>query len=130
MRKKHAVMLIPVLLLTLCAWQCNTPNTPYGKAVKVGLDITDALHTGADTADKLRLNGTITVDEEKTVLQYMQAANNLTVDVYGPCVQAAHLAGDHASAFLACATSLNQSVSNPSLLAQLHVSNPKSQQTV
>lgn len=122
--------IVPILLLTLGAWQCNTSNTPYGKAVKVGLDVTDAAHTGADTVDKLRLNGTVTVEEERMVLHYLDTVNNLDISVYGPCVQAAHLSGDTASGYLACGNSLVTSLSDPSLLAQLHVSNPKSQQAV
>lgn len=121
--------IVPILLLTLGAWQCN-PSTPYGKAGKVGLDITDAVHTGADTADKLRLNHTITADEERAVLGYLNTVNDLDVNVYGKCITAAHLSGDTAGAYLACGNSLVGSLSDPALLAELHVSDPKSQQSV
>lgn len=117
------------LVATTAAFQCNT-STPYGKAVKVGLDITDTVHTGADTVDKLRLNGTLTVEEERTVLGYFATVNRLDVEVYGPCIQAAHLAGDKPQGFLGCAQSLANSLQDPSLLASVHVSNPDSQRKV
>lgn len=130
MRKKQVVMLVPILLLTLCAWQCNTPNTPYGKAIKVGLDITDNLHTGADTVDKLRLNGTLTVDEERTYLTWSNTANDFVTGPYAQCVQSAHLAGDQTQAFVSCAQTLGSTLSNSSTLAAIHITNQASQQKV
>lgn len=126
LKKYLAVLLLATATLMLSA----CPNTPYGKAGKIGLDITDTVKTGADTVDKLRLNGTLTVDEEKMVLHYFDTVNNLTVDVYGPCVKAAHLAGDKASGFLGCVNSLSTSISNPALLQQIRISNPDSQAKV
>lgn len=117
-----------LLILTLVLAAC--PKTPYGKAVKAGLDVTDTIHTGADSLDKLRLNGTISVEDERAAQNYLDAINKLDVDVYGPCVQAAHLAGDKSQGFVACAQSMVKSVGDPNLLASFHVTNPQSQQTV
>lgn len=120
---------VPILLLALGAWTCST-NTPYGKAVKVGLDITDSLHTGADTVDKLRLNGTLTVDEERTFLNWDNAANDFVTGPYAQCVQQAHLAGDQTQGFVACAQTLGTTLSNTTALSTLHITNPTSQQKV
>lgn len=122
--KKLLLLMAATLLLTAC------PSTPYGKAVKTGLDITDTLHTGADTVDKLRLSGTLTVDEERSALTYMKTLNHLDTDVYGPCVQAAHLAGGTTTGFIACAQSFAASVNDPQVLNELHISNPQSQQKI
>lgn len=122
--KQTLLLVVATLLLTAC------PSTPYGKAVKTGLDITDTLHTGADTVDKLRLSGSLTVDEERSALTYMNTLNYLDTDVYGPCIQAAHLAGGTSTELVACAQSFAASVSDPTVLAELHISNPQSQQKV
>lgn len=123
------IAVLPILLLTLGAWQCN-PSSPYGKAVKVGLDIIDNLHTGADTVDKLRLNGTLTVDEERTFLNWDNTANDFVTGPYAQCVQQAHLAGDQTQGFVACAQTLGSTLSNSAALSAIHINNPKSQQKV
>lgn len=122
--------LLYLAVLPLCLILAACPNTPYGKAVKLGLDVTDTIHTGADTVDKLRLNGTLTVAEERAALTYLNTLNDLDVNVYGDCVKAAHAASGTAQAYSACATSLANSVSDPKLLAELHITNPQSQQKV
>ncbi len=55
-RKLTVLSAIAVLLVFSAAFSCNT-SSPYGKAIKVGLAITDTIPTGAATLDKLRLNG-------------------------------------------------------------------------
>lgn len=124
------VGLVLALMLPLFAFQCNTTTDSYGVALKVALDITDTAKTGADTVDALRKNGTITKDEEKEALEYLQQLNDIDVKVYVPCVQAAHAAGNAKDGFLACAHSLADSVSDPKLLAEVKITRPDSQQKV
>ena len=118
------------LTLCLCLGMTACPDTPYGKAVKLGLDVTDTINTGAKTVNQLRLNGTLTTGETKTALTYLNTLNDLDVDVYGGCVKAAHESSGNAAAYAACAQSLANSVSDPKLLAELHIVNPESQRKV
>lgn len=104
-----------------------TPDTAYGKALKVGLDITDSIHTGANTVDALRLNGTITKEDEKSTLRYFDALNRLDVDVYQPCVANAHLAGDVPDSFSSCGHSFLTQINDPMFLASFHIVNQHAQ---
>lgn len=124
--KKIAGLLLATLLLTACP----SSDTSYGKAIKVGIDVTDGAHTAADTVDKLRLNGTVTKEEEVAVLHILDSINTVDTTVYGPCVQSAHLAGDSKDGFVACANSLARSLSDPGLLNSVRISNAASQEKV
>lgn len=120
-----SVLALAALIMVAC------PSTPYGKAAKLGLDVTDAIHTGADTLDKLRLNGTVTKDQEKEALQYLNALNKFDTDVYGPCVQKAHLDGGDATVALTdCARGFLNNVNDPLLLASFHITNADTLKTI
>ena len=119
-----AFVLAFALIMTAC------PKTPYGRAAALGLDVTDAIHTGADAIDQLQKNGTISKDDEKVALQYLDALNSLDVDVYGPCVISAHKAGDKPAAFAGCATGMADAISDPGLEAKFRIVNPISQAKV
>lgn len=122
--------LVLALMFPLFAFNCNSTDTPYGIALKAALDITDSAKTGADTADALRKNGTITASEEKEVLEYLQQVNDIDLKVYVPCVQSAHAAAKTKDGFLACAKSLQSSLSDPKLLAEVKITRDDSQQKV
>lgn len=125
MRFKLCFIAIAVLILAACP-----SNTPYGKAITVGLDITDNLRTGAQTVDQLRLNGTVTVEEERTYLNWSNTANDFVTGPYAQCVRTAHLAGDQTAAFVSCAQTLGSTLSNTATLSAIHISNPDSQKKV
>lgn len=121
--------LLTIAFLGFCMLGCPQQDTPYGASGKAALDITDTLHTGADTVDALRIGGTITVEEERTALNAMSALNKLDID-YGSCITKVHAAGDVTSAYMDCANTFLSTVSTSDFLAQVRVSNPKSQQSI
>lgn len=120
------------LLVCLCiviAFETACPNTPYGKAGEAGLNVTQALHTGADIVDQLQVVGAITVTEEKETLHAMDALNTLDM-AYGACIQAAHVAGSKAGAFVACAEIFQAGTKDSVLMKELRVSDPHSQAVI
>jgi hypothetical protein len=125
--KKIATLCL-VFFFTLFTTGCPA-NDPYGVGAKAALDITDTIHTGATAVDQLRVDGTITKDEEKSALGYMNALNDADA-AFGSCVKAAHTAGGKAAAVISCGSSFATAIQNPALLAEVHITNPKSQATV
>lgn len=125
---KSIVLTLCLALVVLFETACPG-NTPFGKAANVGLKVTDILHVGADTVDRLRLNGSISVEEEKVALNEMSVINDMDTS-YGKCVSEAHLAQSSAGAFVSCAETFLQEVKTGSLLTDLHIKNEKSQQTI
>lgn len=109
---------------------CPSASTPYGKAGEVALTVTDVLHTGATTVDTLRVNGTITVDEEKEALHDMDALNSLDI-AFGACIQAAHLnKASKASVYISCAVDFETAVKSSALLTSFHVTSRTAETTV
>jgi hypothetical protein len=120
---KRLVLLLPLLLLlTGC-------NDPYGVAAKLAQDVAVSVNQADITIDQFRVAGSISVDEERTILGYLASLN--TIDgTYISCVQAAHASATKVGGFTACASSLAAAMGNPATLAAIHVSNPESQAKV
>ncbi len=116
-----------VLVLAVIGGGCQ--STPYGKAIQLALDVTDTLHTGADTVDQLQKSGAMTVNDERIALNVMLALN--TADTtYGACVERAHIANGKAAQFLVCANTFSTAINNPAILTQIRIINPNTQAKV
>lgn len=122
---KNISMSLCAVVLLLFTVACPSSDTAYGKANQVGLSITDVLHTGADTADRLRVAGTISKDEEKSALQYMQALNDLDT-VYRNCVESMHAAAATPTGYVDCANAFMSGANDGNLLSDLKISNEES----
>jgi hypothetical protein len=112
-------LIIPLLLLTGC-------KDPYGASEKAAADIGTGIATGMKTVDNLRVSGVISLQEETSVLGYMKFANDAN-GAFGICAQAAHVAGNKAGSFTACAQVFATTLNNPTELALIHVNNPQAQ---
>jgi hypothetical protein len=104
-------------------------NDPYGSGAKVALDVTDTIHAAADTVHSARISGVISVDEEREAQEYFSVLNKADT-AFGGCVKGAHSAGGKAASVIACTNVFSTSISDPTLLAQVHIVNPKTQETV
>jgi hypothetical protein len=91
---------LAVLLLAVTLLGCKDP---YGASEKAALDIGNGIAAGMKTADDLRVTGKIS--------------------------QQVHSSGAK-TGYTVCAVNLQQTLSNPTELALIHVSNPTSQQNV
>ncbi len=118
---KMRFLIIPLLLVIGC-------SGPYGVAAKVAQDVAVSVNQAAITVDQLRMQGAISVDEEKKILGYDASINTLDGQYVG-CVQAAHNQ-TVAGGFTKCAQTLLAGMGDPTTLAALHVSNPQSQAKV
>ena len=117
------VLAITLFGLALFVGGCKDP---YGACEKAAADIGNGIAAGMKTVDALRVSGQISTQEETTVLGYMKFANDAN-GAFGSCAQAAHLAGNKAGSFTACATAFSQTLNNPQELALIHVNNPQAQ---
>lgn len=118
--------LIIVLSAALFGTGCSDP---YGVAAKLAQDVAVSVNQADLTVDQLRVAGTISDTEERSILGYLSSLNTLD-GVYIGCVQAAHANSKTTGGFTACAQTFATAMGNPDTLAALHVSNPNSQQTV
>ena len=120
------MLLAITLALSMAGYACNDP---YGVAAKLAQDVAVSVNQADVTVDQLRVQGTITADEERSILGYLNSINTLD-GVYIGCVQQAHANTGTVGGFTACAQSLASGVGNPATLTAIHVSNPASQQKV
>lgn len=112
-----------VLPLFLALAGCSDP---YGNAAKLAQDVAITVSQADVTVDQFRVAGTISADEERSILGYLSSLN--TVDgVYIGCVQSAHANTSTVGGFTSCAKNLASSIGNPTTLTAIHVSNPDSQ---
>lgn len=129
MRSGIARMSLAVVAILAMTLAIGCPASAYGCAMQLALDVTDTLHTGADTVDQLRAGGTLSVTDERIALNVMLALNAAD-GAYGQCVEQAHLANGKAAQVLACATAFGTAANDPQLLAQIRIINPASQAKV
>jgi len=118
--KKLAVLLLAVTLMGC--------KDPYGASEKAALNIGNAIAAGMKTADDLRVNGKISVQEETSILGFLKFANDAN-GAFGNCAQQVHASGAK-TGYTACASVFQVALSNPAELALIHVNNPQSQQEV
>jgi hypothetical protein len=121
MKWKSTVLALALLLATGC-------KDPYGVAAKLAQDVAISVNQADVTIDALRVQGTITADEERQILGYLSTLNTLDGQ-YIACVQVAHNS-TIAGGFTKCAQVLAADMGDPSTLAALHVSNQASQAKV
>jgi hypothetical protein len=119
---KKVLALLLFVSLTGC-------TDPYGVAAKLAQDVAVSVNQADVTIDQFRVDGTVTNDEERTILGYLGSLNTLDGN-YLACVQDAHASPTKVGGFTACAQSLASAMGNPATLAALHVSNPASQAKV
>ena len=117
-----AIALLLVPFTTAC-------TDPYGIAAKLAQDVAVSVNQADVTVDSLRVQGTLTADEERSILGYLNSLNTLDGQYIG-CVQAAHANTGTVGGFTACAQTLSTGIGNPTTLAALHVSNATSQAKV
>lgn len=122
--KRSLVVLVAVFSLSMAG--CKDP---YGACEKAALDIGSGITAGMKSVDALRVAGNITPQEESNILGYLKFANDGN-GAFASCAQAAHASGSKAGSFTACAATFQATLSNPSELALIHVSNPQAQQNV
>lgn len=115
------LLVIPLLLLIAC-------NDPYGVAAKLAQDVAVSVNQADTTIDALRVQGTVSADEERNILGYLNTLNTLDGQ-YIACVQVAH-GQSTAGGFTRCAQTLATGIGDPNTLAALHVSNASSQEKV
>jgi len=116
---KWAIFAVLTFLLGGCA-------DNYGACEKAALNIGNGIAAGMKSVDALRVNGTITVQEETNVLGWLKFANDGN-GAFASCAQSAHTAGNAAGAYTACAQTFQATLTNPTELALIHVSNPNAQ---
>jgi len=120
--KRIAILVLAVLPMMGC-------NDAYGTAAKLAQDVAVAVNQGSTVVDQLRVAGSISDQEERSIIGYLTSLNTLD-GVYIGCVQAAHANTGTVGGFTACAQTLATAMGNPSTLAALHVSNAASQAKV
>jgi uncharacterized protein YdbL (DUF1318 family) len=116
--RKFASVLVFVLATAGC-------KDPYGNAAKLYRDVAVTINQASATVDQFRQQGTVSVEEERTIVGYFGTLNTIN-GTYGACVKVAH-ANTTVGAFTACANTLNRSMSDPAMLAALHITNAKAQ---
>jgi len=119
--KRFAVLLLTVVVLAGC-------KDPYGACEKAALNIGNGIAAGMNTANDLRVAGKISLQEETNILGFLKFANDAN-GVFGACAQQVHASGAK-TGYTTCALTFQQTLSNPTELALIHVSNPDSQQNV
>jgi hypothetical protein len=119
--KKLVALLLPLMLLAC--------SDPYGACEKAAADIGTGIGSGMMTINGLRTSGLITSQEEISVLGFMKFANDAN-GAFASCAQQAHNAGSKKGAFTACAQTFQTTLSNPTELALIRVTNPQAQQQV
>lgn len=116
------------IALALALTLCIGCKDPYGVAAKLAQDVAVSVNQSNIVIDDLRVQGTISADEERNILGYLSSLNTFDGQ-YISCVQVAH-GQSLAGGFTKCAESLSSSIGDPATLTALHVSNPASQQKV
>ena len=104
-------------------------NDPYGVAAKLAQDVAVSVNQADVTVDQLRVAGTISADEERSILGYLSSINTLDGQYIG-CVQQAHANTGTIGGFTACAQSLATGLGNPATLTAIHVTHQASQAKV
>lgn len=120
--KRFAITVLFVLLMLGC-------KDPYGTAAKLYQDVSVTIGQASTTVDQFRKDGTVSVNEERVIEGYLLSLNNIDA-TYGACVKAAHGNASLVGGFTSCANTLNASMSNPAMLAALHITNQKAQATL
>jgi hypothetical protein len=119
-------ILIATCLLAFVSLGCNDPA---GIAAKSNLDIATAINSVVTSANQLYTANAITATEDRNILTWSQTVNTLN-GTYGSCISAASAASSKAAAFVACADTFLAAAENPTVLAELKVTNPNSQATI
>lgn len=120
-------ILIATCLLAIVTLGCNA--TAGDIAAKANLDIASAINSVVTSANQLYTAGGITSTEDRSILTWSQTVNTLN-GTFGTCVSAATAASSKAAGFTACADTFLTAAENPTVLAELKVSNPNSQATI
>lgn len=110
-----------VLLLAGC-------NDPYGIAAKLAQDVAVSDSQAVTLVDSLRVGGTLSPTEERSVVGWVSSLNTLNAQ-YISCVQVAH-SSSLAGGFTKCATTFVSAMGDPRVQSALHISNVDSQQKV
>lgn len=119
-------ILIATCLLGIITLGCSDPA---GIAAKSNLDVATAINSVVTSANQLYTANAITAAEDRNILTWSQTVNTLN-GTYGGCISAAQAASSKAAAFVACADTFLTAAENPTVLAELKVSNPNSQATI
>ena len=116
--KRLFVLALPLIFLLS---GCN----PYGTAAKLAQDIAVSDGQAVATVDQLRAGGSITVQEERGIIGWLDSVNTLN-GTYLSCVVAAHNQST-AGGFTACAQTLVAALGQPGTLQALRISNQAKQ---
>lgn len=114
-----------LLPFTLAVVGCNDP---YGTAAKLAQDVAVSVDQASKSVDQLRLQGTVSVSEEKNILSYLNSLNTLDGQ-YVSCIQVSH-GSSIPGGLTKCAQTFETGMGNPNVLVALHVENPDSQAEV
>lgn len=123
-RKATVVVLLSTVLVLFCSG-CNA----YATADKAYHVVDAAIGVALAELPSLQNTGLFTPTEGTTINSYLVGLHGLN-DAYGSCVDQAHTAGNKKAAFLTCAGTFAQSLSNPQQLSALRVVNPNAQKKV
>jgi hypothetical protein len=122
MMKRRCYRIFPLFLVLFLVACTDAYRTAARGAQTVAVSIGEYIsNVDADTK-----TGLISPSEEKNLIVYADVANKLNGQ-YTACVQMAGKATTAPVGFIACASTLRDGLSDPTLLASLHVSNPTSQ---
>lgn len=106
---------------------------PYATAVKVDNDVAAVIAAAEPAVTQLADNGDISAVEAGRILDYLNAANTLDGE-FGSCIQIVHAPNGttkaSATGYAACGQQFLAGLQNPTLLADLQVTNPASQAKV
>ena len=119
------VSVIITLCLSLSLYGCTDP---YGVAAKLAQDVAVSVNQADSTIDSFRTQGSISADEERNILGYLNSLNTIDAQ-YIACVQVAH-GQSFAGGFTKCAQTLASAMGDPTTLAALHISNSAKQTEV
>jgi hypothetical protein len=117
--KRFAIVVALALTLTGC-------KDAYGTAAKLYQDVSVTIGQASTTVNQFQIDGTVTVAENRTIQGYLLSLNSIN-GTYASCVKVAHASTTAVGGFTACANTLNKAMSDPAMLATLHISNAKAQ---
>ena len=117
----RAIALSMVLVLVGC--------DAYKASSKAGQVVATTVTNGFQTILIMQKDGEISTQEALNLAGYLEFAN-LQDEAFLSCSKIAHTNGNVSGSYTACATTFLSNMSQPSELALIHVSNPKSQANV
>jgi len=129
--KNVVITLALALALTGCGAMnpiTSKPHTPYGIASRLADDVALTVNQSDATIDAWRVQGLLDATEERNILGWSNLVNVVNAQFIA-CIRVVHIQS-RANGYTVCAKSLAAGIGDPTELAALHVTNPKSQANV